>query len=117
MCLIYVYQNCSTCREALKWLKANDIPHQSKPIRDTPPTPAELAIALLASAGDLRKLFNTSGQYFRALGLKDQLPMMSEAAAIELLSSQGNLVKRPFLIHGNTVLLGFKEEVWASALA
>lgn len=117
MCLIYVYQNCSTCRDALKWLKANGIPHQSKPIRETPPTPAELATALLACAGDLRKLFNTSGQDYRALGLKDQLPMMSEAAAIELLSSQGNLVKRPFLIHGSTVLLGFKEEVWASALA
>lgn len=116
MCLIYVYQNCSTCRDAIKWLKANGIPHQSKPIRETPPTPAELNTALLACAGDLRKLFNTSGQDYRALGLKDQLPLMSEAAAIELLSSHGNLVKRPFLIHGSTVLLGFKKEVWASTL-
>jgi arsenate reductase (glutaredoxin) len=116
MCLIYVYQNCSTCRDALKWLQAKGIPHEVKPIRDSPPTTAELTTALHAHDGDLRKLFNTSGQDYRALGLKDQLPTMSEATAFALLSTHGNLVKRPFLIRGSTVLLGFKDEVWASAL-
>jgi len=116
MCIIYVYQNCSTCRDALKWLKANDIPHQTRPIRETPPTPAELSTALRAHAGDLRKLFNTSGQDYRALGLKDRLPTLSEEAALELLASHGNLVKRPFLICGPTVLLGFKADAWATAL-
>jgi arsenate reductase (glutaredoxin) len=116
MCIIYIYQNCSTCRDALKWLTANGIEHVSKPIRETPPSVAELSTALKVHSGNLRKLFNTSGMDYRALGLKDQLPEMSEKAALDLLSGHGNLVKRPFLIRGNLVLQGFKEEVWASAL-
>ena len=66
--------------------------------------------------GDLRKIFNTSGMDYRALGLKDQLPTLSEAAAFELLAKNGNLVKRPFLIGDDKVLVGFKEPEWEKVL-
>lgn len=116
MLTVYVYQKCSTCRDALKWLDQKGIAHQVKAIRETPPTPAELATALAANEGNLRKIFNTSGLDYRALGLKDQLPTMTAAAAFELLSQNGNLVKRPFLIGGGTVLVGFKPADWEKAL-
>ena len=82
-----------------------------KAIRETPPTSAELETALKA-LGDLRKIFNTSGMDYRAMGLKDQLPGMTQAAAFELLGKNGNLVKRPFLIGEGKVLVGFKEPEW-----
>jgi arsenate reductase len=116
MLTVYVYQKCSTCRDALKWLDENGIAHQVKAIRETPPTPAELKMALDAFGGDLRKIFNTSGMDYRALGLKDQLPAMSESAAFELLSKNGNLVKRPFVIGEGKVLVGFKVDQWQKAL-
>jgi arsenate reductase len=116
MLTIYVYQKCSTCRDALKWLDQHQIAHEVKAIRDTPPSPDELKMAFKALGGDLRKLFNTSGMDYRALGLKDQLPTMSEVAAIDLLSKNGNLVKRPFLIGDGKVLVGFKEPDWQKSL-
>ncbi len=116
MLTIYVYQKCSTCRDALKWLDQQGIAHQVKAIRETPPSPAELKTALNASGGDLKKIFNTSGMDYRALGLKDQLPTMSESAAFELLSKNGNLVKRPFLIGEGKVLVGFKADQWVKSL-
>ena len=116
MTTVYVYQKCSTCRDALKWLDQNGIAHEVKAIRDTPPTLAELKVALTARGGDLRKLFNTSGVDYRELGMKDKLPEMIEATALDLLSKNGNLVKRPFLIEGKKVLLGFKEAEWSEAL-
>jgi arsenate reductase (glutaredoxin) len=116
MSTIYAYQNCSTCRDALKWLKANGLTPQIKAIRETPPSRAELEMALGANGGDLRKLFNTSGQDYRALGMKDKLPTMTRDEALGLLESNGNLVKRPFLIHGETVLVGFNAEAWEKAL-
>jgi len=112
---VYVYQKCSTCRDALKWLDARGILHHAKAIRETPPTPAELAVALKALGGDLRKIFNTSGMDYRALGLKNRLPAMSQSEACDLLSQNGNLVKRPFLIGKDKVLLGFKQPDWEKA--
>ena len=117
MLTVYVYQKCSTCRDALKWLDQQGIAHQVKAIRETPPSPAELKTALDAFGGDLRKIFNTSGMDYRALGLKDQLPIMSESAAFELLSKNGNLVKRPFVIGEGKVLVGFKADQWVKSLA
>lgn len=116
MLTIYVYQKCSTCRDALKWLDQKGIAHEVKAIRETPPTPAELKVALAAVGGDLRKLFNTSGVDYRELGMKDKLPTMRETEAIEILSKNGNLVKRPFLIDGGKVLVGFKEAEWSAGL-
>ncbi len=109
---IYGYEKCSTCRDALKWLTARGIAHQVKAIRETPPSAAELGTALKSYGGDLRKIFNTSGMDYRALGLKDQLPNMTESQALALLGSNGNLVKRPFLIGDGKVLVGFKKTEW-----
>lgn len=116
MLTIYVYQKCSTCRDALKWLDALGIAHQVKAIRETPPTRDELKVALTAYGGDLRKIFNTSGMDYRALGLKDQMEGLSESAAFDLLSNNGNLIKRPFLIGDGKALVGFKEAAWTKAL-
>jgi arsenate reductase len=116
MLTVYVYQKCSTCRDALQWLDARGTPYQVKAIRETPPTPAELAVALKAFGGEMRKIFNTSGIDYRALGLKDRLPAMSESDALDLLSKKGNLVKRPFLIGEGKVLVGFKQADWEKAL-
>ncbi len=113
---VYAYKNCDTCRKALKWLKENRIDHETKAIRETPPAEAELEAALAANGGDLRKLFNTSGGDYRELGLKDKLPSMTTAEAIALLSSNGNLVKRPLLIGDGIALTGFNEAAWKSAL-
>ena len=117
MLTIYTYQKCGTCREALKWLDGRGIPYQVKPIRETPPTVTELKAMVVAMAGDLRKLFNTSGVDYRELNLKDKLSAMSETAALELLATHGNLVKRPFVIGNGKALVGFKAAVWQEVLA
>lgn len=116
MLQIYVYQKCGTCREAMKWLDARGIVYQINAIRETPPTVAELNSALAASGGDLKKLFNISGTDYRDLGMKDKLPGMSVDEALDLLSTHGNLVKRPFLIGEGKVLVGFNQDAWEKAL-
>lgn len=119
MLKIYAYSGCSTCKNALKWLKAHAVSFDEIAIRETPPTLTELKAMLAAHDGDLRRLFNTSGMDYRALGLKDKLPAMSTDAALKLLAENGNLVKRPFAIDAkNKVhLVGFKEDEWKAALA
>jgi arsenate reductase len=116
MFIVYVYQKCSTCRDALRWLDGQGIPYQVKAIRETPPGVAELREALALLGGDIRKLFNSSGMDYRAMGMKEKLPGMSETGALELLSTHGNLVKRPFLIGGGKALAGFKPELWRKTL-
>lgn len=118
MLKVYAYQGCSTCRNASKWLKQHAIAFEELPIRETPPSVAELKSMLAAMNGDLRALFNTSGMDYRALGLKDKLPSMSTNEALQLLAQNGNLVKRPFVIDSTRQihLLGFKEAAWQSAL-
>ena len=117
MLKLYIYQGCSTCRDALKWLKQHAIPFEEVAIRETPPTLPELRAMLDAHDGDLRRLFNTSGLDYRALGLKDKLPAMSTDEALQLLSTNGNLVKRPFAIDSThkVHLVGFKVESWSQA--
>ncbi len=117
MITVYVYQKCSTCRDAMKWLDGRGIDYQVKAIRETPPTAEELKTALDASGGDLRKIFNTSGMDYRAFGLKDRLPTMGAAEAFDLMAGNGNLVKRPFLIGDGKVLIGFKPQAWESAFS
>jgi arsenate reductase (glutaredoxin) len=116
MFTVYLYQKCSTCRDAVKWLDERGVAHRSKAIRETPPSPAELKAALKLMGGDIRKLFNTSGMDYRALGLKDKLPAMSEAQCIGLLSQNGNLVKRPLVIGKGIALAGFKPDIWEKTL-
>ena len=113
---LYVYEKCDTCRQALKFLAAQGVKAEVIPIREQPPTQAELRRMLVFMGGDLRKLFNTSSLDYKALGMKDRLPKMKEAEAIELLSQNGNLVKRPFLLTKDNGTVGFKEETWRNLL-
>lgn len=111
---VYEYENCSTCRSALKFLDARKKAYRAIPIIDQPPSVAELK-AMLAFTGDLRRLFNTSGVVYREMGLGKKLETMSESDALKLLSSNGRLVKRPFVLLEDRGLLGFKEDEWKAA--
>ena len=113
---IYTYANCDTCRRAVKWLRARDLDFDERPIRETPPSLAELRTMLTAQGGELRRLFNTSGRDYRDQKLREKLPTMSEPAALALLAGNGNLVKRPFLLAGRATLIGFDETAWSKAL-
>ncbi len=114
---IYTYQNCDSCRKATKWLTARGLTYEERPIRETPPTISELEQMLEYQEGDVRRLFNTAGADYRALGLKDALPKLTTAEALALLASRGNLVKRPFLLGSGFGLVGFKAEVWSEKVA
>ena len=113
---VYTYVQCDTCRKAVKWLKEQGIAFEERPIRQTPPTVSELRSVLVANGSVLRKLFNTSGRDYREQKLGETLPKMSEAAALKLLSDNGNLVKRPFVVGSNVGLVGFDPKVWAEYL-
>jgi arsenate reductase len=113
---VYVYSGCDTCRNALKFLDEHRVAYETVPIREQPPTKKELKAMLDALGGELRRLFNTSGQDYKALNLKDKLPKLSTDEAIELLASRGNLVKRPFLLTGKQGVTGFKPGEWKSLL-
>ncbi len=115
---LYLYDGCSTCKSALKWLHAHGIVFQTKAIRETPPTLEELRAMWKALGCDDRLLFNTSGQEYRLLDLKTKLPHMSLDQKLELLASNGHLVKRPFLIDAEREvhLVGFKESKWLELL-
>jgi arsenate reductase len=114
---VYAYANCDTCRKALKFLAAKKIEHEVIPIREQPPTVAELRRMLGYVGGDLRKLFNTAGQDYRALDMKTRLPKLSEDEALTLLASNGNLVKRPFTLTKDAGVVGFREDEWAALIA
>ncbi|MBE2213130.1 MAG: Spx/MgsR family RNA polymerase-binding regulatory protein [Opitutaceae bacterium] len=116
MITVYTLAQCSTCRDATTWLRAHRIQFVEKPIRETPPTPAELRAMLVHQRGELRRLFNSSGMEYRALGMKEKLPAMTEAEALALLASNGSLVKRPFLIGAKIGLVGFDAAKWSAAL-
>jgi arsenate reductase len=109
---VYGYEKCGTCRKALKFLAAKKIAHEVIPIRAQPPTVAELRTMLAHVGGDVRKLFNTSGQDYRALDLKTRLSKLSVDEALKLLAANGNLVKRPFALAPKTGVVGFREEEW-----
>jgi len=120
---LYIYAKCSTCRNAVKWLRDRGIVFTEHAIRETPPSLAELRTMLAAYGGDseLRRIFNTSGMDYRAQGLAQKLPGMRVDEALALLGQNGNLIKRPFLIgehEGLSVaLVGFKEPEWAAQLS
>ncbi len=112
---IYEYKNCGTCKKALKYLDAKKIPYEKIPIRERPPTVEELR-RMVGHMGSIKKLFNTSGGDYKALGLKDKLPDMSESEAIKLLASNGNLVKRPFVLSKKSGWVGFDVDAWDDLL-
>ena len=111
---VYEYEGCSTCRKALKFLDARGVAYERVPIVTDPPGKAELK-AMLAFAGDLKRLFNASGLLYREMKIGAKLPSMSEAEALDLLSKHGKLVKRPFVLLKDRGLLGFKEDEWERA--
>jgi len=115
---VYTYKNCGTCRKAVKWLRNNGIDFTEIPIRETPPSLGELKTMLTACEGNLRRLFNTSGQDYRALNFKEKLPEITESEALQLLSQNGNLIKRPFLLDDarSVALIGFQEDEWSAAI-
>lgn len=114
--LVLSYAGCGTCKKALKWLGARGLEPEVRAIVDAPPTLAELEAWIAASGKPVQKWLNTSGQSYRALG-KAKVDAASEAQLRAWLARDGKLVKRPVLVHGKTVLVGFKEEEWAAALA
>ena len=114
--LFLEYPKCSTCRKAKAWLDAHQIDYIERHIAEENPSAAELVAWHRASGLPLKKFFNTSGMLYKELNLKDRLPDMSEAEQYELLASNGMLVKRPLLIDGEKILVGFKETEWEAAL-
>lgn len=114
----YEYKACSTCQRAAKFLAQNEIKFERIAIVEQPPTVSELKEMLSfvkATGGSLKNLFNTSGERYRALGIADQLKAgMTEAKALELLSQNGKLIKRPFLLGADFGTVGFKEKDWRS---
>jgi arsenate reductase len=112
---VYCYTRCGTCKKALKWLDERKIGYAELAIRETPPTRAELKLAL-KTTGNLRRLLNTSSKDYRDLGLKDKLASMSEADVFALLRENGNLVKRPFVVRSGEAWTGFKVDEWDQRL-
>jgi arsenate reductase len=117
MLRIYTLSNCDTCRAATKWLREHRIAFEERAIRETPPSPTELRAALAANGNELRKLFNTSGRDYREGKLGEKLAAMSIPDALKLLTGNGNLVKRPFLVGDGVTLVGFNADTWSAALS
>lgn len=109
---VLCYPKCGTCKKALKWLDDNGIKYEYRHIVEENPTEDELKDWYEKSGLPLKKFFNTSGLKYKELNLKDRIPQMTEEEIFELLSTDGMLVKRPILIDGDKVLVGFKEEEW-----
>ena len=114
--LFLEYPKCSTCQKAKRWLDEHGVMYEDRHIVENNPTVAELKTWLSLSGGDIKKLFNTSGLKYKALNLKEKLPSMSEEEQIELLATDGMLVKRPLLVGEDFVVAGFKPEIWQNKL-
>lgn len=110
--LVLSYSGCGTCRKALAWLKAKKIDLELRAIVDEPPTTAELKQWIPASGLPVKKWLNTSGQSYRALG-KAKVDAADEATLVKWLAADGKLVKRPVVVMGKRVLVGFKEDEYA----
>lgn len=110
--LFFNYPKCSTCVKARKWLEENKIDFTSRHIVEEKPTAEELKAFIKLSNLPLKKFFNTSGIFYRQLNLKDKIPTMTEDEAINLLSSNGMLVKRPLIVCDKGILIGFKVDEW-----
>lgn len=109
---VYAYANCDTCRKALKHLEKGKHTVEVVPIREQPPTKLELRAMLKIYEGKIAKLFNTSGKDYRDMKLGDKLAKMDPEKALDLLAGNGNLVKRPFVLIGNTGAVGFRIDEW-----
>ena len=110
------YPKCTTCQKARKWLDENNIEYEFRDIKLENPSLEELTAWYKLSGLPLRKFFNTSGLLYKSMELKTKLPNMTDEEMLALLSTDGMLVKRPFAIGDDIVLVGFKEAEWAEKL-
>lgn len=115
--LFLCYPRCSTCKKAQSWLDAHGVAYELRDIKEDHPTRDELRAWHAASGLPLKRFFNTSGQLYRSLELSKKLPTLSEDEQLDLLASDGMLVKRPLLIRAAAApLIGFREADWQTAL-
>lgn len=114
--IVLCYSKCSTCKKALKWLDDHGISYEVRPIKEENPGREELEAWYHKSGLPLKRFFNTSGNLYKELHLKDRLLEMPEEAQLELLATDGMLVKRPLVITEEAILTGFKENEWAEKL-
>ena len=116
MNIFICYDRCSTCKKAEKWLQEREIAYEKRPIKEENPSFEELKAWWERSGLPLKRFFNTSGQLYKSMNLKDRLKEMDEEEQLDLLATDGMLVKRPILLAGDTVLVGFKEPEWQETL-
>ena len=114
--LFVEYPPCSTCKKAKNWLEGHGVAFEDRNIKTENPSFEELKSWYEASGLPLKKFFNTSGQLYKAMELKDKLPGMTEEEQLKLLATDGMLVKRPVVVKDGTVLVGFKEADWEEKL-
>lgn len=114
--LLIWYPKCSTCQKAKKWLDEHNIEYTERHIVEDNPSYEELKAWYEKSGLALKKFFNTSGLLYKEMELKSKLPSMSEEEQLKLLATNGMLVKRPIVVDGEKVFVGFKESEWASLL-
>ena len=114
--LFVEYPKCSTCQKAKKWLDEHGIAYEDRHIVEINPTYEELKDWYGRSGLPLKKFFNTSGMLYKEMKLKDKLPTMSEDEQLQLLATNGMLVKRPVIVDGDTVFTGFKAAEWEEKL-
>ena len=114
--LFLQYPPCTTCKKAKAWLDERGVTYEARNIKEENPTAEELKAWHEKSGLPLKKFFNTSGLAYKALGLKDRLPTMSEEEQYQLLASDGMLVKRPLVVGEDFVLVGFREAQWQERL-
>lgn len=117
MSILFIeYPKCTTCKKAKKWLDDQGIAYEDRHIKEQNPTAEELAIWYQKSGLPIKRFVNTSGMLYREMNLKDKLPTMTEEEILELLATDGMLVKRPLVIGDDVVLTGFKEAEWTEKL-
>ena len=113
---VYCYPRCTTCKKAIKWLEENGIDYEYKHIVEETPSKEDIKKYYKESGLPLKRFFNTSGNVYKELNLKEKLAEMSEDEQFELLASNGMVLKRPLLVGKDFVLVGFKEAEWAEKL-
>lgn len=114
--LFVCYPKCTTCKKAEKWLQDKGIEYEKRDIKIDNPTKDELKEWYQKSGLPLKRFFNTSGNLYKEMKLKDKLPQMTEEEQYDLLATDGMLVKRPILVTEDRVLVGFKEPEWSQGV-
>ena len=117
MSILFIeYPKCTTCKKAKKWLDDHGIAYEDRHIKEQNPTAEELAVWYQKSGLPIKRFVNTSGMLYREMNLKDKLPTMTDEEILELLATDGMLVKRPLAIGDDVLLTGFKEAEWTEKL-